>query len=919
MKRLLRSVIDVDGQVTQEHLVQNFQRLFASHIDWKSPADEKIYEYILSYFQQRFEVPALRTLRDHFEEIGGTGDVEISERLKDIEASSSYVRTNFAHLLQSLKEDQNKIKALGLLKETQEIITKGLEIKEGRDKIRLQGLRDGVNHFNSRIYDLVQTDYSSRTRGDIRQDGQAMLDEYEIAEVDKDKIWGRFTGLNEIDKICHGIKPGELWVHAAFPGELKCLVGSTTIYDHATNRRRTIEELYVSGDLPIVTALDREGASHHLVRAPASHLVQNGVRDVYELRLASGRRITATSNHKFFAASGWVELGHLTVGSHIAVPKKMVLDGQRLFTDAEVRAVGYLLGDGSVIRGITLTASNDAIRQDFMGCLRSMGLREGPADYDTPSFTETFPEDRAPGVRVSQSAGAGNSDMESPVRQLLELLGLYGKGSYEKNIPEEFFSLPEEQVALLLGALWSTDGSCHHGDHEREDRDTLCRRNDISYASVSETLCLGVQALLLRLGIQSSVTQIDTTYKGEPYTFHTVRVVTRDSKRLFARLIVVIGKEVDFHQLQQRLLPGNDALIPSAFVPDGARVPFGTGKFRYASQVKGRPTMQVDTAHLFSNYTDVDRVLAGDLAWDEVVSVTPQGYQMTYDLSVPLHHSFVADDIVTHNTMFACNWAYNLVTRYRRNVLYFSLEMPYDQLRRNFYVMHSAHARWAAQGYAPLDYRKVRDGELTPAEKEFYRMVVQDFSTNPEYTELEIIAPDRDYTIKDIKLEAEMLHKQTEVGLIVIDHGQLVEPDKRSKDYVVELNAIVRGAKKLALHFNHGEKVPVLMLFQINRQGKEDADKNEGRYKASAIAYANEVEKSADVITTTYLNDDHRRNGTTLFCNLKTRDNAKFEPFVAKVDFVPRRIRNLGLFCGDLGRGMGVADHHAALSSMLEV
>lgn len=492
MKRLLRSILDVDGKITQENLVQNFQRLFGSHIEWSRPDDQKVYDYVLSYFQQRYEVPALQTVKDYFDQVGGTGDIEVLERLKDIEASPAYIRTNFTHLLQSIMEEQNKVKAVALLKETQEIITKGLDFKEGREKVRKQGVREGVTHFSQRAFDLIQVDYSSRTRGDIRQDGQAMMDEYETAKVNKDKVWGRFTGLNEIDKVCHGAKPGELWVHAAFPGELK--------------------------------------------------------------------------------------------------------------------------------------------------------------------------------------------------------------------------------------------------------------------------------------------------------------------------------------------------------------------------------------------------------------------------------------------TSFACNWAYNLVTRYRSNVLYFSLEMPYEQLRRNFYVMHSAHAKWASLGYKPLDYRKVRDGELTPEEEAFYKVVVEDFSTNPEYCELEIISPDRDMTIKDIKLEAEMLHKQMEVGLIVIDHGQLVEASKKGgKDYVVELNSIVRDAKKLALHFNHGEKVPVLMLFQINRQGKEEADKAEGVYKASAIAYANEVEKSADIITTTYLNDEHRRNGTTKFCNLKNRDNPKFDPFTAKVDFAPRRIRNMDMFRGAAGRGMGVDDHAAALQAMMEV
>jgi len=491
MKRLLRSVIDTDTKLTQENLVQNFQRLHAAQVEWTRPDDEKIYAYVLNYFQQRYEVPSLQTVRDYFGEVGGTGDIEALERLKDIEVASSYIRTNFVHLLHGIVEEQNKIKAVALLKETQEIITKGIDYKEGREKVRKQGVREGVVHFTQKAFELIQVDYSSRTRGDIRQDGKQVLDEYEAAKVNKDKVWGRFTGLNEIDKICHGAKPGELWVHAAFPGELK--------------------------------------------------------------------------------------------------------------------------------------------------------------------------------------------------------------------------------------------------------------------------------------------------------------------------------------------------------------------------------------------------------------------------------------------TSFATNWCYNLVTRYKANVLYFSLEMPYDQLRRQIYSMHTAHAKWAAQGYQPLDYRKIRDGELTPAEEAFYQKVVEDFSTNPEYTEFEIISPDRDMTIKDIKLEAEMMHKQMEVGLIVIDHGQLLNPAKSSKDYVVELNSIVRDTKKLALHFNHGDRVPVLMLFQINRQGKEEADKSEGRYKASAIAYANEVEKSADIITTSYLNDEHRRAGTTVFCNLKNRDNPKFEPFIAKVDFAPRRIRNMDMFRGSSGRGMGVEDHAAALTAMMDV
>jgi replicative DNA helicase len=488
MKRLLRSTIDIGGTIVQDNLIKNFQRLVQSQIDWQRPDDQRIYDYVLRYFQNRLEMPSIQTLRDYFKRLGDNGDLEVEERLKDIEAAPLYIQTGYAHLLQTLQEDQNTVKAVALLTETRDIITKGLDIVEPgtREKIRRKGVREGLVHFTSKAHELIIPEYNAKTAGDMRLDGQAVWNEYVEAKNNKEKAWGKFTGLNCIDKVCHGIKRGELWIHAAFAGQLK--------------------------------------------------------------------------------------------------------------------------------------------------------------------------------------------------------------------------------------------------------------------------------------------------------------------------------------------------------------------------------------------------------------------------------------------TTFALNWSYNLVTRFKTNVLYFSLEMPYEQIRRQVMTIHSANGKFKAMGYKPLDYRKIRDGELTPEEEAFYQIVIEDWTTNPEYCSFEIRSPDHDMSIDDVRLEAELVHKQTEIGLLVLDHGQLLEARKkhrRSNDYVNELNSIVRDTKKLALHFNHGEKLAVLMLFQINRQGHEEAIKNKGKYKSTAIAYANEVEKSADYITTTFLDDDHRRNGSTYFTNLKNRENAIIEPFYAAVDFSSRRMSNQDMATMS-GRGMGVEDYRGS-------
>lgn len=244
-------------------------------------------------------------------------------------------------------------------------------------------------------------------------------------------------------------------------------------------------------------------------------------------------------------------------------------------------------------------------------------------------------------------------------------------------------------------------------------------------------------------------------------------------------------------------------------------------------------------------------------------------------------------------TMFANNWAYNAATRYKTNVVFISLEMTRTVMRRNAYALHTANPKFKHQGYDPLDYRDIRDGKLTPEQKEFYtKIVCPDFKINPNYGTFELVIPDKDWTMSDIRTHLELLNREFEVGLLVIDYGLLVAPEVRRKSdsYVVEMNSIITACKRLALQFNKGAGVPILMLFQTNRNGKDEADKNDGVYQMNALSWANSAEKDADVITTTYLDKERRQTRRTKFTNLKNRDNPLFEPFEAHVAWEPRKI-----------------------------
>jgi len=895
MKRLLRSVIDFDGKTSQESLSVNFRRLRASDINWIRPADQRVFTFVCEYFQEHLDLPKAQSVEDYFTR---SDDVEAQERLKDIAVAPVYTRSDFARLHKDLLEDQHRVGMIALFREAQEVVSKGLIIGKGKQKKRIQGVKDAVIFFSQRANDFVIAEHNTKVRGDARVDANEVWDAYQEAKSDAAKAYGCFTGLEKVDTTCHGCKRGELWLHAAFAGELKCLPGDATVFDHAAQRRRTLRELYDSGDLPVVTGLSNEGTDDtwKLGEYPASHLESNGVRRVYDLTLASGRALGATSNHKFFTPSGWVELGSLKAGDWVAVPSTFkVPDSREELTPSEAALLGYLIGDGSIDTCIRFTNTSEPIREDVIRCLSELGYEEKAANAEAPTFRVRFPEDRAPYVAVTHATGeeTNNKTAVSPLRWLLEAYGLWGTVSESKHIPAEFFGLSTTVIAALLGALWSTDGSCHTGDHERSDRASPSRRNDITYGTKSERLAQDVQALLLRLSIQSTVHPVDTLYNDEPYRFWVVRVVGNVSKLTFACLVRVVGKEDQFQELRDRLVGfpvTDDRRLPSTFIPDEMKVPVGRG-FRYSSQAKDprRTSVTYDTARLFG----CQKELEADIGWEQVESVEYRGEEETFDLSVPEAHTFVANDILTHNTTFALNWCYNLVTHYRRNVFYASFEMTYEQLRRQVSVLHSANLRWG--GRPPLDYRKVRDGELTSEEEAFLKEVLDDWENNPEYCRFEIWTPDHDVTMDEVRMEVEIANKSMEVGLLVLDHGGLMEPRGYERDYTIRLNSIIRDAKKLALHFNTGEGLPVCLLFQINREGKEYADKNEGKYKMRALAYANEAERSADYVTTSYLNEQRREEGNTVLCNLKNRENPLFETHEVAIDFSCRRLHNMDI------------------------
>ena len=401
------------------------------------------------------------------------------------------------------------------------------------------------------------------------------------------------------------------------------------------------------GQRPEVWALTSEG---QLQPSVAEQVWSVGQRRLCRVRLASGRTIRATPEHRLLGASGWVTVGGVVAGDRLAMARRIPEpEGATTWPEIRVALLGQLIGDGSYLthQPMRYTTNSDdnseivakAAREEF-GC--TVTRYEGP--------TGTW----------HQLVISGNGTRWQPagVNGWLRQLGIFGQRSHQKRIPEEAFRLESHLVAVLLRHLWATDGSIAV---RRDGRGPA----SVYYATTSEGLAGDVAALLLRLGI---VARINTSTKaGYRPSFH-VRVSGAVAQRQFLARVGAYGPRIiPAHTLAERLaaiepntnvdtLPqevfvGVRHRMRDAGVSQRAMAALRGTSYGGASHVEFAPSRELamEYATLLDD-AELRAMATSDLFWDRVVSVEPAGDEEVFDLTVPGPACWLADGIVSHNS-----------------------------------------------------------------------------------------------------------------------------------------------------------------------------------------------------------------------------------------------------------------------------
>ena len=165
--------------------------------------------------------------------------------------------------------------------------------------------------------------------------------------------------------------------------ESGCLTAATRILRADNGAEVTFGELMRTGERPLVWSLDER---KRMVARPMTNVFYSGHKEVFKMRLASGREVEATANHPFMTLDGWTPLGELKIGDRLAVPRRVPepVHTQRM-DDSEVILLAHMIGDGSCVKNqpiryasideanlvaVTIAAAHfgvTAIRDDYAG------------------------------------------------------------------------------------------------------------------------------------------------------------------------------------------------------------------------------------------------------------------------------------------------------------------------------------------------------------------------------------------------------------------------------------------------------------------------------------------------------------------------------------------------------------------------
>ena len=245
-----------------------------------------------------------------------------------------------------------------------------------------------------------------------------------------------------------------------------------------------------------------------------------------------------------------------------------------------------------------------------------------------------------------------------------------------------------------------------------------------------------------------------------------------------------------------------------------------------------------------------------------IVDIKPLGYktEMQCIMVDDPDHLYVTDEYcLTHNTVFACKMALECI-RQGHNVFFASLELPIETITTR------------------IEYMVVNERSL--------QVYIHEYQTGKHVPEWDAAIRKAQEEIRDMPGKLVVAHPRVEdrtptalvrackshgCKLLIVDQLQFVQKPRR--DTLQEsYGAALQEFKQQIMSPVDGERIPLLLLHQMNRSGAKAQHEGMGRVGfMTDIAGSAWVEQISDVVWGIGRNDEERNNNLMNIATLKVR------------------------------------------------
>ena len=419
----------------------------------------------------------------------------------------------------------------------------------------------------------------------------------------------------------------------------------------------------------------------------------NGVDNVYDITLSSGRILRSTKNHKYRVIRDgkieWVKTIDILPNDSIVLSRKETPFGGRYFNTKDAYTLGYVLGNGYVS---TARRCNGKV---FEGV--SVGYQDILIDISEIlkySFSRWFGSCHYKKPRKLKN---GNNYITlsgysvSLATKLVE--SGFGYSSENKGIPKFIFECRKEVISAFIRGLMDADG-------------TVGKNGKISIILKSKSVIYDLASLLSMYGINYNITT--KTVKGyENDIYYNLLIVNNES---YIRYYENIGflepfKQSRLKEYYNNIVSGKCDRNNRMNVPDVVKVLRELDSKNHLvihkehssfTSFRSQDNMSLTQLKRFhSHYKDwieqseyLKRVCTDDIFFDTVVSISEPYDEHTYDLTIDTDHSYCFDGVISHNTIaelimmrklyeLSCfkniNAMFNLMSKTNIMFLYFSV------------------------------------------------------------------------------------------------------------------------------------------------------------------------------------------------------------------------------------------------------